>query len=35
VTQVVFDIGSASDLTWQVMGGVDYMFSDTVIFNAG
>lgn len=30
-----FGIGSASELTWQVAGGVDYRFSDAVILNAG
>lgn len=30
-----FGIGSASDLTWQVAGGADYKFTDTVILNAG
>ena len=30
-----FGIGSASDLTWQIAGGVDYKISKNMIFNAG
>ncbi len=30
-----FGIGSASDLTWQIKGGVDYKLSKNVTFNAG
>jgi opacity protein-like surface antigen len=30
-----FGIGSASDLTWQVAGGVDYKITKNIIFNAG
>ncbi len=30
-----FGIGSASDLTWQILGGVDYKLSKNMIFNAG
>lgn len=30
-----FGIGSASELTWQIMGGVDYKFTKNVILNAG
>jgi len=30
-----FKIGSASDLTWQIAGGVDYKISKKMIFNAG
>lgn len=30
-----FGIGSASDLTWQILGGLDYKFSKSVVFNAG
>jgi hypothetical protein len=30
-----FGIGSASDLTWQIVGGVDYKFTKNVILNAG
>jgi len=30
-----FGIGSASDLTWQVAGGVDYKFTKNMILNAG
>jgi opacity protein-like surface antigen len=30
-----FGIGSASDLTWQILGGVDYKLSKNTIFNAG
>jgi opacity protein-like surface antigen len=30
-----FGIGSASDLTWQIMGGVDYKISKSMILNAG
>jgi opacity protein-like surface antigen len=30
-----FGIGSASDLTWQILGGVDYKFTKSIIFNAG
>jgi predicted porin len=30
-----FGIGSASDLTWQIAGGVDYKFSKNMILNAG
>jgi opacity protein-like surface antigen len=30
-----FGIGSASDLTWQVIGGLDFKFTKSVIFNAG
>ncbi len=30
-----FGIGSASDLLWQISGGVDYKFSKNIILNAG
>jgi len=30
-----FGIGSASDLTWQIVGGVDYKITKSMIFNAG
>lgn len=30
-----FGIGSASDLTWQILGGVDYKISKSIIFSAG
>jgi opacity protein-like surface antigen len=30
-----FGIGSASDLTWQIKGGVDYKLSENMTFNAG
>lgn len=30
-----FGIGSASNLTWQIVGGVDYKISKNIIFNAG
>ena len=30
-----FGIGNASDLTWQVAGGMDYKFTKNVILNAG
>ena len=30
-----FGIGSASDLTWQILGGVDYKLSKNMILNAG
>jgi hypothetical protein len=30
-----FGIGSASDLTWQIVGGVDYKFMKNIILNAG
>lgn len=30
-----FGIGSASNLTWQLAGGVDYKISNNMIFNAG
>jgi len=30
-----FGIGSASDLTWQIVGGMDYKFSKNIILNAG
>jgi opacity protein-like surface antigen len=30
-----FGIGSASDMTWQILGGVDYKISENMIFNAG
>ncbi len=30
-----FGIGSASDLTWQIAGGVDYKLSKNITFNAG
>ena len=30
-----FGIGSASDLTWQITGGVDYKISKNMTFNAG
>jgi len=30
-----FGIGSASDLLWQIAGGVDYKLSENMIFNAG
>jgi opacity protein-like surface antigen len=30
-----FGIGSGSDLTWQIAGGVDYKISNNMIFNAG
>lgn len=30
-----FGIGSASNLTWQILGGVDYQFTQSIIFNAG
>ncbi len=30
-----FGIGSASDLTWQIIGGVDYKFSENIILNTG
>jgi opacity protein-like surface antigen len=30
-----FGIGSASDLTWQIAGGVDYKLSRNMTFNAG
>ena len=30
-----FGIGSASDLTWQIAGGVDYKLSKNMIFNVG
>ncbi|MHC4689834.1 MAG: YfaZ family outer membrane protein [Planctomycetota bacterium] len=30
-----FGIGSASDLQWQILGGVDYKLSENMTFNAG
>jgi hypothetical protein len=30
-----FGIGSASDLTWQIVGGIDYKFSKNIILNVG
>lgn len=30
-----FGIGSASDLTWQVVGGMDYKFTKNIILNVG
>ena len=30
-----FGIGRASDLTWQVVGGMDYKFSKNIVLNAG
>lgn len=30
-----FGIGSASDLTWQVLGGIDYKLSENTTLNAG
>ena len=30
-----FGIGSASDLTWQIAGGIDYRISPNMTFNAG
>ena len=30
-----FGIGSASDLTWQIVGGMDYKFTKNIILNAG
>jgi opacity protein-like surface antigen len=30
-----FGIGSASDLTWQILGGIDYRLSKNILFNAG
>jgi opacity protein-like surface antigen len=30
-----FGIGSASDLTWQILGGMDYKFTKNIILNMG
>ena len=30
-----FGIGNASDLTWQIVGGMDYKFSKNIILNVG
>jgi opacity protein-like surface antigen len=30
-----FGIGSASDLTWQILGGMDYKFTKNIILNVG
>jgi opacity protein-like surface antigen len=30
-----FGIGSASDLSWQILGGIDYQLSKNMFFNAG
>jgi hypothetical protein len=30
-----FGIGSASDLSWQILGGIDYQLSKSIICNAG